>query len=122
MTSVAVAVQVYSLTHSSLAVGLTGLFVAVPLITMGLLGGSFADAVDRRKLVLVTSSLLAVLSLVFAVQALLDLRQLWLLYSLIALESSCFRSTRPPAGPSSRVCFRPHRSPQPRRWCSCLSR
>jgi hypothetical protein len=95
MTSVAVAVQVYSLTHSSLAVGLTGLFVAVPLITMGLLGGSFADAVDRRKLVLVTSSLLAVVSLVFAVQALLDLRQLWLLYSLIALESCLFALDAP---------------------------
>jgi hypothetical protein len=95
MTSVAVAVQVYSLTHSSLAVGLTGLFVAVPLITMGLLGGSFADAVDRRKLVLVTSSLVAVVSLVFAVQALLDLRQLWLLYSLIALESCLFALDAP---------------------------
>lgn len=90
MTSVAVPVQIYSLTHSSLAVGLVGLALAVPLITIGLLGGSFADAVDRRTLVLVTSSLLALVSLVFAAQALLNLRQAWLLYALIVVQSSLF--------------------------------
>lgn len=95
MTAVAVPIQVYALTHSSLAVGLLGLAVAVPLITLGLLGGSFADAVDRRRLVLVTSSLLAMVSLVFAAQALLDLRQLWLLYVLTACRSGLFAIDQP---------------------------
>src|SRR3954463_727658 len=76
MTSVAVPVQVYTLTHSSLAVGLIGLAIAVPLIGLGLLGGSIADAFDRRKLVMVTTTLLSAVSLLFALQALLDLRQL----------------------------------------------
>jgi MFS family permease len=88
MTSVAVPVQIYTLTHSSLAVGLIGVPLAVPLLTLGLLGGSFADAGDRRRLVLLTSSLLAVVSLAFAAQAVLDLRRVWLLYVLIAVQSS----------------------------------
>lgn len=95
MTAVAAPIQVYALTHSSLVVGLLGLAVAVPLITLGLLGGSFADAVDRRTLVLVTSSLLAVISLVFAAQALLDLRQVWLLYVLTAVRSGLFAIDQP---------------------------
>jgi MFS family permease len=88
MTAVAVPVQVYSLTHSSLAVGLIGLPLAVPLIALGLIGGSIADAVDRRALVLVTSVCLAVVSLALAAQAALHTRQVWLLYALVALQSS----------------------------------
>jgi MFS family permease len=96
MTGVAVPVQVYELTHSSLAVGLIGLALALPLISLGLLGGSVADVVDRRALVLVTSTLLGVVSLAFAVQAVLDLRQLWLLYVLTALQS-CLIAVDSPA-------------------------
>ncbi|WP_217634861.1 MFS transporter [Micromonospora pattaloongensis] len=88
ITAVAVPVQVYSLTHSSLAVGMIGLALAVPLLVLGLVGGALADAVDRRRLVLVTSVLLGAVSVGFAVQALLDLRQLWLLYALTAVQSS----------------------------------
>jgi hypothetical protein len=96
MTSVAVPIQVYALTHSSLAVGMIGLTIAIPTIGLGLLGGSIADAFDRRKLVMVTTTLLAVVSLLFALQALLDLRQLWLLYALIAGQS-CLSAIDQPA-------------------------
>ena len=96
MTAVAVPVQVYTLTHSSLAVGMIGLTIAVPLIGLGLLGGSIADAFDRRKLVMATTTILAAVSLLFALQALLDLRQLWLLYLLIAVQS-CLSAIDQPA-------------------------
>jgi MFS family permease len=96
MTGVAVAVQIYALTESSLAVGMIGLAVGVPLLTLGLLGGSFADAVDRRKLVLLTSSLLAVVALGFVAQAALDLRQVWPLYALLVLQS-CLTALDTPA-------------------------
>jgi MFS family permease len=88
MTSVAVAIQVFSITHSSLAVGFIGLALAVPLLVIGLLGGSLADALDRRKLVLITTLLMTLVSVALAVQAALDLRQLWLLYALVACQSS----------------------------------
>ncbi|GAA3385183.1 MFS transporter [Cryptosporangium minutisporangium] len=88
MTGVAVAVQVYDLTSSSFAVGAVGLATMVPTLLMGLLGGSIADAVDRRRLVVGTSSGLALVVLLLAAQAALDLRQLWLLYALTAAQSA----------------------------------
>ena len=58
-TSFAVMLQVYDLTHSPLAVGLVGVAQMVPILLIGLLGGSVTDTTDRRRLVLVTSSCLA---------------------------------------------------------------
>ncbi|WP_344406953.1 MFS transporter [Dactylosporangium fulvum] len=90
MTAVALAVQLYQLTHSSFAVGALGLALAVPLLVVGLFGGTVADSMDRRKIVLVTSSGLVVVAVVLAAQAVLDLRQVWLLYVLAALQSTLF--------------------------------
>src|SRR3954466_5399052 len=85
LTQFAILFQVYKLTHSSLAVGLVGLVVLVPLVTMGLLGGAIADATDRRRLTLITSSVLCLLAVVLTLQAALDLGQVWLLYVVAAL-------------------------------------
>ena len=54
LTAFAVMLQVYDLTHSSLAVGAIGVAELVPTLTVGLLCGPVVDAIDRRKLVLVT--------------------------------------------------------------------
>lgn len=88
MTAFAVALQVFVISHSSVAVGAVGLSAALPAIGIGLLGGSLIDAVDRRRLVLITSGLLAMVSIGFAVQAFAEFDQLWLLYLLTALTSS----------------------------------
>ena len=88
MTMVAVAIQIYDLTSSSVAVGAVSLASLVPTLLLGLFGGSVADAVDRRLLVLFTGSGLMVVSLVFALQALLDWRQVWLLYLLTAIAAA----------------------------------
>jgi len=87
MTFFALVLQVYDLTRSSVAVGAIGLAQAGPVLILGLLGGSLADAVDRRKLTLVTSTCLAVVSAGFAAQAFLGLGQLWLLYVLAAVQA-----------------------------------
>jgi MFS family permease len=50
---VAIPYQVYSDTHSALLVGLTGAAELVPLATAALLGGAWADRMDRRRLMLV---------------------------------------------------------------------
>jgi MFS family permease len=52
VAAVAVPFQVYQLTHSTLAVGLLELFVFFPLFTVGLVGGAYADAHDRRRILL----------------------------------------------------------------------
>lgn len=95
MTTVALALEVYDITGSSFAVGLLGLFALVPLIVLGLYGGAIADAVDRRRLLLQTHVGLVVTSGVLAVQAALHLRQVWLLYLLMAATSGLFALTSP---------------------------
>jgi MFS family permease len=87
MTVFAVALQAYTLTNSSLAVGVVGLCSALPQIGFALIGGAIGDAVDRRTLVLVMSSGQAVVSVLFAVQAYAGLRQVWPLYALVVLQS-----------------------------------
>ena len=95
MTLVAVPVQVYDLTKSSLAVGMLGLVGLVPLIVFGLYGGALADALDRRKLALLTSTGLLVTSVVLVLQAVLDLDQLWLIYAVVAVQSALFAIDNP---------------------------
>jgi MFS family permease len=88
MTGFAVVLQTFDLTRSSVAVGAIGIVQFIPALVLGLIGGSLADAVDRRRLVLATSSGVTAVSAVFAVQAFAGLRQLWLLYALAAVQST----------------------------------
>ena len=67
----------------------------VPTLLVGLLGGSVTDTTDRRKLVLVTSSCLAAVSAAFAAQAFAGLNLVWLLYALVAVQSSLAALDRP---------------------------
>ena len=55
LTVVAVLFQTWELTGSPVWVGAIGIFHAVPMIIAGLLGGTLADAVDRRLLVIVST-------------------------------------------------------------------
>ncbi len=82
-TMVAVPYQVYTLTGSSLDVGLVSLTTLLPLIGGGLLGGSLADAVDRRLMLLVSQLLSALCAVGLAVNADTG-TALWLLFALPA--------------------------------------
>src|SRR5580704_1462063 len=82
MARFAIMLQVYDLTHSPFAVGALGLAEVVPTLVVGLLGGPVADAMDRRKLVLITTSSAAVVGAAFTAQSFLGLHQVWLLYVL----------------------------------------
>lgn len=88
MTIVAVGVQVYSLTHSTLAVSLVGVFALVPMILAGLYGGMLADAFDRRVVLLVASLLAWLATIGLALLAWLNLEHLWALYALTTLNSA----------------------------------
>jgi MFS family permease len=95
MTAVTIAIQVYALTHSTFAVGLVGLFSLVPLIAFGLYGGAFADAFDRRRIALISSTGLWALSLVLVLQALLHIDSVWVLYAVVALQSGFYAVNNP---------------------------
>lgn len=90
-----ISLQVYSLTSSSLSVGLVGLFALVPLVLLGLYGGAVVDAYDRRRVSLFASSALWVLAIATAAQAWMDLRSVNLLYALVALQSAAFAIGNP---------------------------
>ncbi|KWT61674.1 MFS transporter [Streptomyces albus subsp. albus] len=95
MTALAVSLQVYDLTGSTFAVGAVGLCSLVPLIVFGLYGGAIADIVDRRKLGMYTAVGATVLSVALAAAALLDVRQVWVLYAVVALQAVCFAMNSP---------------------------
>jgi MFS family permease len=67
MQHVAVAWHLYLLTRSPLSLGLIGLCRIVPVLVLSLGGGVVADALDRRRLMLVSQSCLALASLMLAV-------------------------------------------------------
>jgi MFS family permease len=96
LTAVAVPYQVYSITHSSLDVGLVSLSQLFPLIFGSLWGGSLVDSVDRRKLLIVVESLGALMVAGLAINA--DLGSaLWPLFvfpSVLAALSGVDASAR----------------------------
>jgi MFS family permease len=86
-TVVAVSYQVYVLTKSSLAVGMLGLANLGPLAALSLAGGAIADAVDRRKLLLVTQVLLCLTSVGLALNASVASPAVWPIFVLSALAA-----------------------------------
>jgi MFS family permease len=87
VTQVAVPLQVYAISRSSLAVGAVGLAGLVPLVVFGLYGGSIADAVDRRRLMLATSTGTTAVTLVLLVHAALHLDRLSVLFACAAAQA-----------------------------------
>ncbi|HVU90880.1 MAG TPA: MFS transporter [Jatrophihabitans sp.] len=90
LTQVAVPVQVYALSHSSLYVGLVGLAGLVPIVLFGLYGGAIADAIDRRVLYLWSSVGTWAVTLALLVQTLLGVGSVWLILGLVAVQSAFF--------------------------------
>ncbi|MGZ3141007.1 MFS transporter [Lentzea chajnantorensis] len=95
LTAVAVPKQVYDLTGSSAWVGIAAGVALVPLLVFGLWGGAIADTVDRRKLLLVTNTGIAVSSVLLWVQAALDVRSVWLVIALLGLQQVFFAANAP---------------------------
>lgn len=95
LTAVAVPVQMYAITDSSLFVGLLGVAGLVPLILFGLWGGAVADAIDRRTLLLVSSVVLWAATGALVVQSFLDVESPGLLLGLTAVQSAAFAVSGP---------------------------
>ena len=88
VTFVAVPFQLYTLTHSTLQVGLLSICDAVPLLSLAAIGGTIADRLDRRKLTFWSEvGLMGVVTLL-AVNAFSGAPQVWALYVLAAVATS----------------------------------
>lgn len=69
ITYVVIPYQIYEITKSSLQVGLLGIVQLVPIIVFGLIGGSVADRMDRRKLLIWAEAFMSLGALALAVNA-----------------------------------------------------
>jgi MFS family permease len=98
LTAIAVPYQVYELTHSSTWVGLASFAGLAPLIVFGLWGGAVADIVDRRKLLLVTNSGVALTSLGLWLQAAVKVDSVALLIGLLMVQQAMFGLNSPARG------------------------
>jgi MFS family permease len=71
-----------------LMLGLVGLVKVLPIVGFSILSGVVADAVDRRKLMLVTQAAMAVLATGLAVLTFGGLDTVWLVYLLAGLTAA----------------------------------
>ncbi|HEY3747867.1 MAG TPA: MFS transporter [Pseudonocardiaceae bacterium] len=85
---IALPLQAKLLTGSAVAVGALGAAELVPIIVFSLYGGVLADAMDRRKLAVLTEIAFCVVSVVSLVNSLLPHPMLWWLYVAVALGAS----------------------------------
>jgi MFS family permease len=90
LTQVAVPVQIYQLTHSTLYVGFFGLAGLLPIIVFGLYGGAIADVVDRGRLYLWSSVLTWTVTLGLLAQTLIGVGNVWLILGLVAVQAGAF--------------------------------
>src|SRR6185503_17528251 len=74
--------------RKGLALGLVGAAQVVPIIAFAMLSGVVADALDRRKVMLVTQTTLTLLAATLAALTFGGLRTIWPIYVLAALSSA----------------------------------
>jgi MFS family permease len=90
LTQVAVPVEVYAISHSSLLVGLVGFAGLLPIVVFGLYGGAIADAVDRGRLYLWSSVGTWLVTIALLVQSLIGLDSVPVILGLVAVQAGAF--------------------------------
>lgn len=88
MQLVAINWHVYLLTKSAFALGMVGLVRVVPIILCSLVGGVVADAVDRKRLMLGTQTLMLLSAGVLAIVTASGLQAVWPIFVLTAISSA----------------------------------
>ena len=85
MQSVAQGWLVLELTGSGIALGITVGLQFGPVLVLGAWAGALADRVDKRKLLMATQSVAAVLALILGVLAVTDVVTVWMIWVLTGL-------------------------------------
>ena len=105
--AVAVAWQIYQITHSALDLGLTGIALFAPVILFMLAAGHVADRYDRRAIILACYSLQALCTLALLRFALHPTGRVWPIYAVLV----CIGTGRAFSSPAS-AAFLPSLIPQ----------
>ena len=80
--------QVYEISGSAFLLGMTGLAQGVPIFALGLFGGTLADFLDRKKILLITVFGNLVVAVVLGLLTLAGLIQVWHILAATALTSA----------------------------------
>ncbi|AYG04512.1 MFS transporter [Gryllotalpicola protaetiae] len=87
ITVVAVGLQIYDITHSTLAVSFVALFALGPMVVFGIYGGMLADVFDRRKVALISALVAWAATAGICALAWLHNETVWPLYVLTMLNT-----------------------------------
>ncbi len=90
ITFVAVPFQVYERTGSTAMVGLLALTELIPLVVLPIVGGTIADAVERRRMLMIAHAVTATLSVALVVNAFLPEPRVWILFVFSFLWASAY--------------------------------
>ena len=82
--------QVYELSGSAFMLGLTGVAQGVPIFALGLFGGTLADFLDRKKIILITVFGNLLVAVALGVLTLTELIQVWHILAATALTSALY--------------------------------
>jgi MFS family permease len=88
MQLVAIHWHVYLLTKSPFALGMVGFFRGAPLILCSLFGGLIADAVDRKRLMIITQSVMLASAGILTLVTLADIKSAWPIYLLTGIAAA----------------------------------
>jgi MFS family permease len=111
LTVVALPYQVFTLTGSSLAVGMIGLAQVVPLILLSIAGGAIADRWDRRVVILWTELGMAATSAALLAGAIHGDPPLWYLYTMTGFQAGLSGLNQPARSASIPMLIAPERLP-----------
>jgi len=87
MQLVAINWHVYLLTKSPFALGMVGLFRGAPIILCSLIGGVVADAMDRKRLMIATQSVMIASATTLTLITLAGSKSVWPIYLLTGIAS-----------------------------------
>jgi MFS family permease len=88
MQFVAINWHVYLLTKSAFALGLVGLFRALPIIFCSLAGGVVADAFDRKRLMMMTQTAMLASAALLTAGTVAGMESVWPIYILSGIASA----------------------------------
>lgn len=85
----------YELTGSAAAIGFVTLGFGIPMLLFALIGGVVADRVSKRRVIMITQSIIGLCAVALAVLVLTDLISIWLMTAVAFVMGTCFAFNMP---------------------------
>jgi MFS family permease len=87
--------HIRDITDKPIALGGVGLARILPIIVFSLIGGAMADVIDRRRMILITQSVMAFTAVALALLTINGEIELWHIYLLTAIQATALAFDSP---------------------------